>query len=368
MINKKRILVCPLDWGLGHATRCIPIIRELEKQNTEVIIGANDRPLELLKKEFPHLQFIKFNGYNISYPRSGNMNLKMFFSAPKILWKIFQEHQQLKKIIREHKIDIVISDNQYGLWNKNIPCVFITHQIMIKCPSYLKFLEPLLYLMNLFFINKYNECWIPDLETKENLSGDLSHKYPLPKNARFIGTLSRFNQSTNQPINQSTNYDIMVILSGPEPQRTMFEEKIIDQICEVNLKTLIVRGTPEQNENKKLSDKITVISHLESEKMKEAILSSKIILSRSGYSTVMDLVALGKKAIFIPTPGQTEQEYLARFYKQKKTFYSEPQSTFNLKRCIAEAEKHKGLQIPSTENKLADTINHLITNTKITLL
>ena len=212
-----KILVAPLDWGLGHATRCIPIIKYLLEKKCEVVIGADGRPLQLLQKEFSALEFVVMPGYNISYPKDGSMVLKMAIQIPKILTGIKHEHELLKKIIKEKKIDAVISDNRFGLWSGEVPCVFITHQLMVKSP----FGEKIIHQLNKNYISKYSECWVPDHSGENNLSGDLSHKFSLPKNVKFIGALSRF---TNEFILQK-KYDLLIILSGPESQRTVFEKK-----------------------------------------------------------------------------------------------------------------------------------------------
>lgn len=337
----KKILVAPLDWGLGHATRCIPIIRYLIEKNIEVTIGADKRPLELLKKEFPSLEFVTIPGYEINYSSNGSMILKMALSIPKILAGIKSEHELLKKIIKEKNIDAVISDNRHGLWSNEVPCIFITHQIMIKSP----FAEKLLYKLNIHFIKKYTECWIPDFEGTENLSSDLSHKMSLPGNAFFIGPLSRFRPSFAPLLPRGGDrggHELLVILSGPEPQRSVFEEKILSQLKLTNYKTLLVRGIPEKREEMQISENIKMVSHLDSEKMQEAIMDSKIIFSRSGYSTIMDLAILDKKAIFIPTPGQTEQEYLAGNLMEKGIAYCVKQNKFNLQKALKESEKYKG--------------------------
>jgi hypothetical protein len=186
--TKKRILVCPLDWGLGHATRCIPVIHELQKQGAEVVIAADKRPLELLKQEFPQLQFIVFPGYDIAYPENGSMVLKMAFSIPKILRKISEEKKFLKDIVSKEKIDGVISDNRYGLGITDVPSILILHQLMIKSP----FGESILHQITLNYVKQFSFCWVPDFAGENNLSGDLAHQYPLPNNARFVGALSRF--------------------------------------------------------------------------------------------------------------------------------------------------------------------------------
>ncbi len=351
----KRILICPLNWGLGHATRCIPIIRLLIKKNAEIIIATDGRPLELLKQEFPDLEFIQLKGVDITYPDENSMIWKMIFSIPKIINGIYKEHESLKKIIEEKKIDIVISDNRFGMWNKKIKSIFITHQLMIKIP----FAEKLLHHMNIYFIKKYDECWIPDMEDATNLSGDLAHKYSLPTNAFFIGSLSRFNK-TSISIPSAITYDIMVIVSGPEPQRSIFEKLAIEQVRQSKLKALIVCGKTEIQHKRETINNMEIVSHLKTDEMEKAILQSKIIISRSGYSTVMDLAILGKKAIFIPTTGQTEQEYLAEIFMKKKIAYCQKQSEFDLQKALKEVENYRGFENVENENLLEKRIETLI--------
>jgi uncharacterized protein (TIGR00661 family) len=337
MNKPKRILICPLDWGLGHATRCIPIIRLLLEQNAEVIIAADKRPLELLKQEFPSLTFVTLKGYEINYPKSGSMAISMLLSIPKILNGIKREHIELDKIIDEQAIDIVISDNRYGCWSKKVKSIFITHQLMIKSPLG----ELLLHKKVLNYIKKYDECWIPDSsEQKNNLSGDLAHKFPLPANTHFIGSLSRFTVNKEEGI----IYDVMAIVSGPEPQRTIFERIISEQLFKSGLKSLIVFGLPESKKKLEQKQNVTMIAHLHSTEMQNAILKSKIIIARSGYSTIMDLAVLNKKAIFIPTPGQTEQEYLAKMLMNKHIAFSQNQNKIDLAKAIKESENFKGLK------------------------
>lgn len=332
---KKRILIAPLDWGLGHATRCIPIIRYLLQKSCEVIIGADGRPLQLLKKEFPSLDFIVIPGYNITYPKTGTMTLKIMSQIPKFVSGIKSEHELLKKIIIEKQLDAVISDNRFGLWSKTIPCVFITHQLMVKAP----FGEKLIHQLNKNYISKYSECWVPDM--KNGLSGDLGNKFELSKNTKHIGLLSRFDTPPNQ-LSRGGMRELLVILSGPEPQRTIFENKIIEQISTLQKKSLIVQGITEKNERRKISEHTEIVSYLTSDELQKKIISSKIILSRPGYSTVMDLAVLEKKAIFVPTPGQTEQEYLAQYFSKKKIAYSVSQKKFDLSIALKYSESYSG--------------------------
>ena len=352
MGNKKNILVCPLNWGLGHATRIIPIIYLLLKHGHNVKIAANGYSLELLKKEFPSLKFIHLPSFNIKYSKNSLLIIKILLSVPKILLGIIKEHQQLKKIIKTEKIDIIISDNRYGLWNKHVYSIFITHQIMVKMPAVFKIFEYPAFLISKLFILKYNKCWIPDYADANNLSGELSHKYKAPHNVSFIGHLSRFDNM--QKIDNEKNIDLLVILSGPEPQRTIFENIIIKQTLNTNNKVLIVEGRPQKTTSTKKLQNINIISHLQTEELLEKIQSAKIILSRAGYSTIMDFVSLNKNAVLIPTPGQTEQEYLAKYLNRKKLFYFVKQENLNIKKTIKDFQKFNFKRI-SMKNDILET-------------
>jgi predicted glycosyltransferase len=279
----------------------------------------------------------------IRYPKKGSMSLKMFFLLPKIIFGIIREHQLLKRIIKSYDIDVVISDNRYGLWKKNVPSIFITHQLWIKSPKKLRCSEPIINFINHWFIKKYDECWVPDFEDSNNLSGELSHFGKAPQNVSYIGIISRFNLNLEEPEYHEIpkgKFDILVILSGPEPQRSILEENLVNQILGTNYKTLILKGKPGKILQTK-NQNIWFINHLDSFNLKNLITKTKVIICRSGYSSIMDLVALSKSAILIPTPGQTEQEYLAEYLSEKKWFYSIQQKEFELKKSIAGLEKCK---------------------------
>jgi uncharacterized protein (TIGR00661 family) len=352
MFIQKRILVCPLDWGLGHATRCVPIIRMLLAKNATVLIAADGGALALLQLEFPTLEFIRLKGYNIRYSKGSSvtMMLQMMLSAPKIALRIFQEHQTLKQLIKKHNIDSVISDNRYGLWNSTVKSVFITHQLFIKSP----FGEKILHRIVAFFANKYDECWVPDLATEPNLSGDLSHQLPVSTNTFFIGPISRFEYT--QP--EAKKYDILAIVSGPEPQRSIFESILIKQLKESNKTCLLIRGLPTIT-TKKQDKNVEIIPHLPAKDLQKAIQQADIIIARSGYSTIMDLAALGKKAILIPTPGQTEQEYLAQKLMKDGFAYCCTQENFDLNEALEKVKATKPITILSSNGELEKRISSL---------
>ncbi len=343
MAEPKNVLICPLDWGLGHACRCVPVIRAFIAAGANVIIAADHRPLAFLQKEFPALQFVKFPAYQISYQRKGSLMLKFLGIMPQLLKSIFNEHKLIDKLIDEYKIDLVFSDNRFGLWNKKVKCIFMTHQVMIKSPVIFKLFDHFLYLINRAFIKNYDECWIPDFDGEINLSGDLSHKYKLPIATYFIGPLSRF-ENTNS-IAENKKIDLLVLLSGPEPQRTIFEEIILQQLAKTTIKTVIVEGIPEKEEVNIINDQLSIYSHLETHQLQSLIQQAEIVLCRSGYSTIMDLVVFGKRAILVPTPGQTEQEYLADYYQKKKYFYSVSQKQFKLEDALIQSKSYTGIQM-----------------------
>jgi UDP:flavonoid glycosyltransferase YjiC (YdhE family) len=353
--TKKRILVCPLDWGLGHATRCIPVIRELQKHGAEVVIAADKRPLELLKQEFPQSQFIVFPGYDITYPENGSMVLKMAFSIPKILGKISEEKKFVKEIVRKEKIDGVISDNRYGLGITDVPTVLMLHQLMIKSP----FGESALHQITLNYVKQFSFCWVPDFPGENNLSGDLAHQYPLPNNARFVGALSRFS-ALPQNETAEKKYNLLVIISGPEPQRTVFEKKIVQQVAELPQRTLVVLGKPENAATKEKIGNAEIISHLNAEQLFNAVSASEIVLTRPGYSTIMDLAVMKKKAIFVPTPGQTEQQYLGNLYHQKKLHLCVNQNELNVARAIEQISAFKGFSEFSETELLSEKVKEFL--------
>lgn len=359
--KKISVLVCPLDWGIGHATRCVPIIKHFLDQDFRVVIASDRRPLAFLRREFPDLEFVEFPGTHISYPQGSLMALKILFQGPKLLRGVYKEHRQLRKIIVENKIDLVFSDNRYGLWSKEIPSVFMTHQLQIKVPRYFGMFSPLLHRMNYGIIRKYNECWIPDFESHKGLAGELSHPVRLPEKASYIGTLSRFSGAMNRHNSvEIPAFEILILLSGPEPQRTILEETLLSQLQHTDIKTVIVRGITERQEERKFNEHIRIFSHLESEILREYIRNALVIICRSGYSSIMDIAAMGKKAIFIPTPGQTEQEYLARYLTAKKIYFSMPQRNFDLIYALEMSKNYPGMVLNNDYKDLRERIGEVV--------
>jgi predicted glycosyltransferase len=350
MSKRKKILICPLDWGLGHAARDISLIRLFIENNFEPVIASSGNTFELLKGEFPKLQFIDFPSYTIRFSKYRSQVFKMLLLIPKIVWWVIKEHRFIKKLIRINNIDIVFSDNRFGLWNKNVYSIFMTHQLKVKFPGFLKFLEPIYQFVSYHLIKNYDECWIPDYEGDINLSGELSHVKSKLKNIYFIGPLSKFKNTIHKE--KTKNFDVLFILSGPEPQRSIFENKIFEQTKESNIGACIVRGTSEECTNK---FQFPVYNIVNTDELYHLISQSELIVCRSGYSSVMDLYLLKKKAVLVPTPGQTEQEYLAEFLSKRGMFYFLSQHEFDINKILSNAFDFPKLQVRKI-NKLEKRI------------
>jgi glycosyl transferase family 28 len=403
--GKPKILVAPLDWGLGHATRCIPIIKELLNNTCEVWIAASGDQKALLEEEFPSLPYVEIPGYSIKYGKNRASTLfKLFLSVPKILIRIKQENQWFKAFLVLQKPDAVISDNRYGLYAPGLSTVLITHQLSIKT-SFGRIADLLLQRFHYRLINRFSRCWVPDFEGSQvdhfpqnrggreedpagpdSLAGDLSHPGNFPAiPTRYIGPLSRFEKpqaentapetraaGSSMPVEPSC--DLLILLSGPEPQRTIFERLLLEQLAAYTGRTILVRGLPSAGAKKardplssmdtpskqhRLSTqdpsakqiplstqdtlstvvppRVQVYAHLPAKQLNGIMAGAGMVISRAGYSTVMDLVKLGKRAILVPTPGQTEQEYLGRYLSGKKVVLSLRQPGFSLPDALARA-------------------------------
>ena len=336
-INIHRVLVAPLDWGLGHATRCIPIIRSFQELEVEVIIAAEGSVATLLSLEFPNIRIIPLIGYRIQYANTSvGLFWKLLLQIPKIIWTIRKEHYWLQQIIREEKIDLVISDNRYGLYSNQIPCVFITHQLTIKAP--VKLVERLLQKINYHFINRYSCCWIPDAAGENNVAGVLSHPKILPSiPVHYLGILTRMFSDTKA----NCEYQNCFLLSGPEPQRTILENQILSILPQISGSIIIVRGLPGSLNSITVPVNIKVLNHVSTDQLKTVLSSSELIICRSGYSSVMELIGLHKKALLIPTPGQTEQLYLAEKLQKDQRFFMVKQDDLNLLKAIETAKQFR---------------------------
>jgi predicted glycosyltransferase len=361
-LNKKlNILICPLEWGLGHAARMIPVAKTLKDMNHNIFVGSGEEHLTFFRNEMPGLTYIKFPGFNTRYSSFLPQYLLLLLKIPSLIYHIIHEHERLKNIIREHSIDLVISDNRFGLWNRKVTTVYITHMPRIPFPKRMRFLEFIGIFLHRKIIKKYSFCFIPDLPDAINVSGRLSHGMKLPANVRYIGILSRFQTEANKDRNIQKTQQNLVILSGPEPQREIFKQKLIMLFKGKNPATVILGGRPSKIDEVVKTGNITFYNHLSSTEMKNLIERSQNIISRSGYTTIMELISLNCSALLVPTPGQTEQEYLAEYLSGKGWFST-----------IAQSELKNGITLSAVRSvgtsELTEQSNVLFTNALSELL
>jgi len=335
LTTTKNILVAPLNWGLGHSTRCVPIVNKLIEFGFNPVLASDGDALELLKKEFPNLTAVELPSYQIKYAKKGKFfKWKIALNTPKMLKAVQDEKKITKKIIKEYHINGIISDNRFGVVSKKIPSVFITHQLNVLSGTTTYFTS----VIHRNWIKKFKECWVPDVKKKPNLSGKLGHLKKTKLKIKYLGVLSRFEKKNSDEI-----YDLAVILSGPEPQRTMFEEIITEQLSGYNGNVIFVKGKIEPEQKSETIRNVTSYNFMNGSELEQAINQSKKVLSRSGYTTLMDLVKLQKKAFFVPTPGQTEQEYLAKRLKKQGIAPYATQDEFKIE-MLNESELYKGFE------------------------
>ncbi len=356
MAGNKNVLICPQHWGLGHVTRTIPVIQYFLRKNDHVILACSGAGSELLKREFPQLKLYEIPDYGISYPYNSmviNITLQFF----KMHWAIIKEHFAIRNICKEEKIDLIVSDARLGAAQLNIPSVIIAHHLHFDLG--MKVIEWICDTwMKLFYLT-FDQLWIPDLEGPNNLSGDLAHLYKSKKRF-FVGILSRFKK-----LEVEIKYDYAIMLSGPEPPRTILEKILLDQIDALMPgRCILIRGILNDIDISSYANKYK--EHLEirdfvtGSELNEIMCASKFIICRSGYSTLLDLAIIQKPALLIPTPGQPEQEYLSRELERKNLFHSVNQGNINLKTDIQIAKAMHGYEVFKEEKTLDQRLDELL--------
>jgi uncharacterized protein (TIGR00661 family) len=309
--GKTRALICPLGWGMGHATRMIPIINYLHGKGVDVVIAGDERIKPIFKNRFKEIPFVLFPSYRVELSAGESQLFPLIGIAFRMLWATCRERRYVNAIVESHKIDLIISDNRYGLYSKQVDSVLVTHQLNMQFPKPFKWLAFVGRWYVRFYVHKHTQCWVPDNKEGIRLSGILSTPKKMPRNTRFIGLLSRFSVGIKN-LPKADDWELVVIASGPSPQRELFVQAAIDLANLLNLKTLILRGNPQESEQRFVGGKILLVPTLNDEEMRMAVISASYIICRAGYSTIMDIIALNRKALLVPTPGQTEQEYLAK--------------------------------------------------------
>ena len=352
-----KIIYALCSWGLGHATRSLPVIRRLIKEGHEITIISHDRALTLLKNELKESAiFVDIP----DYPLLVSENKQQFIAKSMVYWPLFIQRmesglQQLTKLLKTTPCDRIVSDGRYDMYSKSIPSFFISHQMRIMNPMRFEMFERGSETFNLFFFKRFKEILIPDYET-DDLSGDLSHNLHKidEKKLHYVGVLSDFNKKRLKK-----DIDYFISLSGPEPQRSILEEKILSQINDLSGNIVITLGKTEKKEQI-TNENIKTYSYLTKEERETLLNKTKLVISRSGYSTILDLAVIGTKALMIPTPGQVEQEYLAKYHKNKNSCHSINQDEIHLKKDIIIAEKTNGFSAKKSVENAVENVLQII--------
>lgn len=319
-----KILIAPLNWGLGHATRCIPLIRQYLAAGDEVVLGGDGESILLLRHTFPNLRVIDLPSLELRYTKNSSQRGFYLRAIPALIRFTIADHYYLRQQIAIEHFDLVISDNRFGLFSRETHCVYITHQLYVRLPQRIRFFQPLARALHACIYKRYNEVWVPDYEdSTNNLAGDLAHGRAFDSSVKYIGPLSRF--STSFPVGISKvfrcggeSYSVVAILSGLEPHRSIFEQELIERFRK-SASVLIVRGKLTGPQTTMRIGSITLVPHMGDGELLPIMVNADKLIVRSGYSTIMDLDVLGllQKAEFHPTPGQSEQEYLAGYITKK---------------------------------------------------
>ena len=332
--EKPLVLLSPLDWGLGHTTRCIPVIQQLIYEGCEVIIACNGQQKTLLQAEFPTLTYLDLPGYGMRYSKNRWLTIgTLVLQLPKMMIRIKREKRWLHQLLQLRTIDAVISDNRFGLYAPGITSVFITHQLAVQT-GLGQWVNRITQKQNYKLINRFTEVWVPDNKSGYTMAGKLARPEKMPAiPVKYIGGISRFEKCSGERKN-AVPFNLLIILSGPEPQRTIFEEMVIEQLPAVKGNVTLVRALPGKSDaitskGSSLSH-VTIFNHVPASALNQLVCEADLVISRSGYTTVMDLLKTNKKSILVPTPGQAEQEYLAAHLHQEKLALTISQKQFNL--------------------------------------
>ncbi len=339
-LSEKSILLTALNWGIGHAARCVPLIQAIISEGANLTIASDGKAKAFLQKEFPTLDILEMPTNEIRYGKRG-VAAALLPQLPAFFKQINADQKWVQDLVSRKGIDLIISDNRYGCYHDQVPSVLITHQLNIQAP---KLAKPMIDKVLRSWVNNFNEIWVPDVES--GLAGILTdNNLDIP--VRFLGPLSRFENNTSKKKVETLENQLLVLLSGPEPQRSILEEKIWSQLEKINIPVVFVRGTNTVFEQTDLSH-VDVFDLLTANDLKPFLEKSKYIICRSGYSTLMDLAQFSCQALLIPTPGQSEQEYLAKYCEAKNWSVNQPQHKFNIDKFIKLDHNQCFPKIPTT--------------------
>ena len=347
-----KVLIAPLNWGLGHATRDIPIIRTLLDHGHEVTIAACGNARSVLEQEFPACTSRDFPDYSVPFSANSLFLARFISSFPQLLQDIARERRNLATMLAEEKYDLIISDNRLGVYSDEIPSLFISHQLHFHLPLAIWPLELAGIGLNSGLHEKFDRVIVPDNPPGPlSLGGKLSRaETDVTRNrAYYAGILTSMRV---QDVTQDLDY--LILISGPEPQRTELEKILLPQVKDLPGTVTVLLGSPQAAETTRLSERCTVLSYASTEEKERLMNRAKVIICRSGYTTMMELAELKKRqALLIPTPGQPEQEYLADYYEQQGWFPARNQHQVELVRDIREIARYRGLpDVPGTRENV----------------
>ncbi|MFZ0391883.1 MAG: glycosyltransferase family protein [Calditrichia bacterium] len=353
------ILFAILDMGLGHATRSLPVIRRLQKDNHRLFLASSGRALQFLKQEMPDAAFLKLPSYGFQYLSRGVSLLHLGSQVPHFLRAVRAEQRLVEKWIGEYNIRRVISDHRYGCFSREVPAYFISHQLRFAAPRHFYPLEFTGAWFNDQFHRRFSAVLVPDLPFQGGgfICGRLARPFKVGKKYCYCGPLS----SINPEEGAKQEIDLFISISGPEPQRTVLEEIIRQQLPALKGNIVMALGKPESVEVKRFSECITIYDHPARRQMQQLLNRSRMVVCRSGFSTLMELAVLGKPALLIPTPGQTEQLYLSRRLAKKGWFLSKDQNNLDLPTALKEAALYTGFPQSLSGHSTVETMAEIIT-------
>lgn len=355
MPDRPRILIACLDWGLGHAARSLPVADALQALGAEPVLASSGAAGAFLRAERPGLRYLSLPAYSVHYS-SSSMVLNMAMQAPKLAATAWREHQLLQQYIDEYHLSGVISDNRFGCFSHKVPCVFLTHQLRPIMPY--RFLQPLTNKLVQVFVQRFAACWVPDLPDAGSLSGRLSHPPLFKTETNYIGWLSRFPDGP-QESPEEEQCDSLSVLSGPEPQRTYLEQLLLPQLHQLPGQHILVRGIPVEVPMRR-EGTVQIYNYLKGQDLWRAVQKAEVLIGRPGYSSLMDWSIAGKKALCIPTPGQTEQIYLAHRLQAEGRIAVQTQKSLQLWKGVQQARKCQGLQAPDSGDLLYKTLRRFL--------
>lgn len=365
-----KVLVAPLDWGLGHATRCVPVIREFLNQGAEVELAVVRSNAGLLRGFFPELRQHLAPSYNIVYPKHGyNMGLWLLKNGAHLNRVIKFEHRFAEEMVSRFHYDVLVSDNRFGFYSRKAKSAYMTHQRRIAFPPLLSAFEPLGMLWHASVMKHFDEVWVPDMPESPGYAGSLSHVNKSPVPLRFVGALSRFEVESVRPLSGTAAddcgpYRFVAVISGVEPARSRFEALLRSTLEKIPGHHAVILGKPSQGIKSWTEKNIDFYTHLDDARFAAVVKSAQWVVSRGGYSSVMDMAVLGAKCIFVPTPGQYEQVILGRDLAREGYAATIDESKFTTETLLATISERGNVALPKPKDNelLKNAVSHLLSD------